>query len=552
MTHTTRSHFFGYRSSSVAALVIAGVCAIAMPALAQWGSDTTNNTVINNSSGEQVQPKVVCTASGRTLIAFFDNTTGGYDVRLQSLTRNGTIEWEMGGILLADRAVSSTVDYDMIVDAAGNAYVAYNDDGGVSGAAQQIVVQKVSPTGQKLWGSAPLMVGTTVSTGTAFKASPKVCVLGDGSVVVGWTANGFSFQRVDNTGNLVGSTTAVTETSRYVALSDIKAVSATEFVAMWIRGSSSSAINSAKALYAQRYTLTGISFAPTWTGTGTATNNGGTPVVVFNATSIQNGYFPTMTLDGAGGVVAGFYEIGGSRNSLVQHVLSTGALRFGAAAPTTGATPSLIRVSGSAVYDAAADVYYTISTQTNSSTQSNYSVFAQKLAANGSRLWGDAGLELRPVSTSQPSFTQAQLRNGGMYGFGLLATGATTGTVNGWGVNADGTSAWFNTINDTFATKARLASAVHPSGYAVVAFTNGSSGSGDVLAQNINTDGTFGNITSGCGPADVNSDGTVDGNDFVAFINAFGAGDLLADINTDGVVDGGDFVLFINDFGAGC
>ncbi len=544
------THAPSYRSLAIAVLAISGVCAAAAPALAQWGADTTTNTIINNSSGEQVQPKVACTASGRTLVSLFDNSTGGYDVRLQSLTSSGTVEWVVGGILLADRAVSSTVDYDLTVDADGNAYVAYNDDGGVSGAAQQIIIQKISPSGQKLWGSSPSFTGAAVSTGTLFKANPKVCVLADNSVVVGWnesvssTITRINFQQVSTGGALINTPAVVTETGHYVALSDMESVGANQFAAMWIRGSGTSAINSAKALYAQRFTLTGSDFLPTW--------NAGNPVIVFNTTSVQNGYFPTLTPDGTGGVVVGFYETGGSRNSLVQHVLSTGALRFAAAAPTTGITTGLIRVSGSAVYDAAADVYYTISTQTNSSSQSSYSVFAQKLSSNGSRLWGDAGLELRPVTTSQPSFTQAQLRSGGMYGFGFLATGATTGTVNGWGVNADGTIAWSSTINNTLATKARLASAVHPSGYAVVAFTNGSTGSGDVLAQNINTDGTFGNITSECGPADVNTDGIIDGNDFTAFINAFGAGESLADINTDGVIDGDDFVLFINGFGAGC
>ena len=53
-------------------------------------------------------------------------------------------------------------------------------------------------------------------------------------------------------------------------------------------------------------------------------------------------------------------------------------------------------------------------------------------------------------------------------------------------------------------------------------------------------------------------DGTVDGSDFVAFINAFGASDSLADVaggvpsGPDGIVDGSDFVAFINAFGAGC
>ncbi len=56
--------------------------------------------------------------------------------------------------------------------------------------------------------------------------------------------------------------------------------------------------------------------------------------------------------------------------------------------------------------------------------------------------------------------------------------------------------------------------------------------------------------------ADVNNDGTVDGNDFTAFINSYGVGDPaidpIADVNLDGVIDGNDFVAFINAFGAGC
>ena len=59
----------------------------------------------------------------------------------------------------------------------------------------------------------------------------------------------------------------------------------------------------------------------------------------------------------------------------------------------------------------------------------------------------------------------------------------------------------------------------------------------------------------GC-TADVNNDGVVDGNDFVAFINSFSVGDVsidpIADVNHDLIIDGNDFVDFINAFGAGC
>jgi len=67
--------------------------------------------------------------------------------------------------------------------------------------------------------------------------------------------------------------------------------------------------------------------------------------------------------------------------------------------------------------------------------------------------------------------------------------------------------------------------------------------------------------------ADVTTDGTIDGSDFIAFINAFGIGDAsidpVADVGggndpsrdaggPDGTIDGTDFIAFINAFAAGC
>jgi len=70
----------------------------------------------------------------------------------------------------------------------------------------------------------------------------------------------------------------------------------------------------------------------------------------------------------------------------------------------------------------------------------------------------------------------------------------------------------------------------------------------------------------GCGLSDLvggdgnpPSDGSVDGNDFTAFLNAFAAADALADLvggdgnpPADGSVDGNDFTAFLNAFAAGC
>jgi trimeric autotransporter adhesin len=80
-------------------------------------------------------------------------------------------------------------------------------------------------------------------------------------------------------------------------------------------------------------------------------------------------------------------------------------------------------------------------------------------------------------------------------------------------------------------------------------------------------------VRQGCSLADIAGnpasgsdcgDGTVDGSDFIAFINSFGIGDATVDpladvagggdtgLDADGVIDGDDFIAFINAFAVGC
>ncbi len=53
-------------------------------------------------------------------------------------------------------------------------------------------------------------------------------------------------------------------------------------------------------------------------------------------------------------------------------------------------------------------------------------------------------------------------------------------------------------------------------------------------------------------PTDVNHDSEVNTLDFLFFLNAWTAGDMLADWNDDGVVNTLDFLEYLNDWVAGC
>ncbi|MFZ4574723.1 MAG: GC-type dockerin domain-anchored protein, partial [Phycisphaerales bacterium] len=51
---------------------------------------------------------------------------------------------------------------------------------------------------------------------------------------------------------------------------------------------------------------------------------------------------------------------------------------------------------------------------------------------------------------------------------------------------------------------------------------------------------------------DFNNDGGVDGDDVIAFFNAWDAGTITADVNQDGAVDGDDVITFFNAWDSGC
>ncbi len=53
-------------------------------------------------------------------------------------------------------------------------------------------------------------------------------------------------------------------------------------------------------------------------------------------------------------------------------------------------------------------------------------------------------------------------------------------------------------------------------------------------------------------PADLNGDGIVDTQDFVAFLGAWSSGDPLADWDENGIIDTRDFIAYLGDWAAGC
>lgn len=476
------------------ALLVAASPALA---LATW----SNPSIIADITGEQVQTKVKTTIDGSTYISWFSSGAGGYDVYLQRLDKDGNEMWPHGGILVADLSNSSTQDYDLAVDNQGNAYLAFQDTRVATITTASIA--KISPAGTPLWGPN----GVNLSNSLAAN-QPKVCVLDDGTVVGGFTGSStITLRRYDTLGNLIGSPFTFSETSRAMTLSDLEAGDGSNVIAMWMRATGSNAVTSNKWLYAQKFSSAN---APLWTGTAASgTVNSGTPVIVFNGNSIQNGTFPSIIPDGNGGFVTSWYETGGSRHAYFEHFNPDGSRKFGSlstanvtsALATVENLPGRIQISASLAYDRWSGTYYVSSDDSSTPTQGNYSIIVQKFDRAGNRQWPTTGtkngITIQPIDGNQKSFQSVQFYGSGALVCNMNYIGSFPVAIYQAALDKDGNEIYgVTTVKDAGITgpnKARLWTTLSPSGDAIAAWTDGPSGSGDVHAVRLGSGGRVGN-----------------------------------------------------------
>ncbi|HUN80623.1 MAG TPA: hypothetical protein VMV81_03855 [Phycisphaerae bacterium] len=519
-------------------------------ALAQWSSNPALNLTLADRSGEQVQPKIRAATDGGAWVSWYDNSTGGYDVYIQRLDKTGVEQFAHNGVLLADRSVSSTVDYGLAVDANNNGLIAFTDDRG----SQHVTAQKVSPAGALMWNG---INGVSLTPASTIGSPPQVAALTDGSSVVIWNGTtspiGTWIQKLDASGapQFAGSGILQNDTQspqRPLEACDVEPGDNGSFIVLFVRCTGTNCVTSNKQLYIQKYDASG---APQW--------NAGAPMALMLSTaSIQTGTFPRFLPDGNGGAVVAWYETGGARNALMQHVLANGTLKFASPISNVGPTnpATRIRVGAGLAYNQSTGDYFVASPETDASTQSQNSLLVQRIDSTGALKWGDSGVTLLAITTlTQPAFVQSQIMDDSVVVYWEQTTSGTTRVVAAARVRTDATVLWNELLaSDGTKDKSRLDSAASACGYGMVAYGNGPSGSVDIQAQNVRQSGLLGNPPTPLG--DMNCDGVVNAEDVAAFSIAlldtaqFAAlypccTTSLADMNGDLNINGGDINAFV-------
>ena len=466
------------RSARSLLLVLVGVLAWVQPCRGQWSGDPGNNLAIADRSGPQVQAKIVARSDGGFYVSWFDDSAGGYDVYLQRLDAAGVELWPHNGVLVADRGYSSTQDYGLAVDTQGNALLAFRDDRG--GVGDEVTVARVTADGLASWGASGVQV-----SGGGDVAMPRIAGTSDGRVVVAWTENGaVRAQKLDSNGAAQwGAGVTLSAPAGAFIVSHLEASDAGSAIVSIVH----SPVFMTNHLLAQK--LASDDGAPRW---------GSEPVVVFDAGSLQMGSFPPFVGDGSGGAVFAWYVNSDPTPTYldvrVQRILANGSEAFihqGAAVSTNDARQ---RVGPSAAFLPATQETVVLWTEMDAN-QTQWGLVGQKLNASGARQWGDSGVEVVPVGGSPiGDIVTLPMCDGGLVAWSE-ELGPGNEPINAACLGATGASAWpapTAQLKTSPTGTWRQAGAIGAHGYAAFTWSDGDTSAADVLAQNVNPDGSLG------------------------------------------------------------
>jgi hypothetical protein len=325
--------------------------------------------------------------------------------------------------------------------------------------------------------------GVTLTNTSAFVAAPKIAGTSDGGAVVAWTQDAsVKVQKLDSAGAaLWGSELTLIPSAGTYSVADLHDAGSDVILSMVHQ--TGAMFWSPKHLVAQKFDAAGTAL---W---------GSVPVSIFDSGSLQIGNYPPFTPDGSGGAVFAWYGTS-PLQCYAQHVLSNGLKAFPNNQIASFNT-SQVRVDPSVAYDASSDTTYLFWTEQNPG-QSQCGLSGQKFNSIGDRQWTNQGATLIPVGGPEIRQVKTLLSGAGVFVFWTHIPGFGNDTLHGAHVNSSGA---FDIgpfdVSSPSSVKSRLDADTGTTGQMILAWSDQRFDGGDILAQNINPDGSLGSSEVG-------------------------------------------------------
>ncbi|MBK8981468.1 MAG: T9SS type A sorting domain-containing protein [Ignavibacteria bacterium] len=455
----------------------------------QWSSDSTVNLMVSDLNGDQALPKISLTSDGGCYISWFDNRSGSYAVYLQKLNSSGVKQFQNDGILISGNPQSSSlVDWDMITDNADNAVIVFTDTR--NGSSINPFAYRISPSGNFLWGNNGVALAGDAGT---YQANPKVIQTSDSNFVITWvyssSPNKIAFQKLSPAGaKLWGADPVYFEggaSENYTFPSLVRSDNGS-VIALW-SGYTGPFINPGNYRLYSRKISSGA--ATVWQDT------------VYSLGGVLGFFVPKIFSDGNNGALYVWQDdrnLSNLQSSYVQHISSAGVRNF----PLNGSEAS--QSAGNNKFDAwashmsATGETYLIFRMANSN-QSQFAVYGQKLSASGDRQWGNDGREFLPFGQNSMERLLVLTRDTSIvFSFNESIFGSANNQIRYFSSDRNGNIGWggyIHYLSSVSSEKLRLTGVINSSGMSMLAWSDRRQDGGGIYAQNINSNGSLGNLT---------------------------------------------------------
>ncbi|MFZ4522355.1 MAG: hypothetical protein ACOYNC_11660 [Bacteroidales bacterium] len=466
-------------------LLLVSFCLLSLHGVSQWSTNPAVNNVICSLSGEQAIPKIATCSNGDTYIGYFSNEGGNYNVRLQRLDALGNILWAPNGILISSNPQETWLtDWDMTCDAANHAILAFND---IRTGNTNVVAYRISPAGAFVWGANGIML----SNSTAFNAAPKVVATPAGNLVFAWSAETvIIMQKLNPSGALLWGSAGITLSSaNTLSWPQLMPVGTDEVILKYFNDSGPPNAPT-RHVFAQRYN-----------SAGTAVWGSAAPISLAGGISAWTQIFPFIN-DGSDGFYIAWHDDRDNNmraSVFVQHVSSAGVVLY----PSNGVEVS--NLSGMNHYypqlalpPGSSDVFVYWNEMV--SNQDQWGIFGQKINSTGSLQWGSGGMTFIPVSTTNVYPYEARNSPTDMVLIYEEYSNAINGTIKAMRISPSGAFLWTPAQKDICTVSSEK---IHPvvnefgNNQWIVAWEDTRSGNSDIVAQNIQLDGSLGPAFSG-------------------------------------------------------
>lgn len=458
----------------------------------QWPSDPLNNLQITDMSGEQVLPKIAVCSNGDLYVAWFSNESGNYNVRLQLLDKDGNMLWAPNGILVSDHEqMTWLTDWDMAVDTANFAVLTFQD---IRTGENNPVAYRISPEGEMMWG----IDGISLSNNANFEPSPKVCTTDAGNAVFAWQseASGGSeihLQKIAADGQTQwGNGIVFSSPSLAYTYPFLRPATDDEVFLIWHK-QSGPAWAPNRGLYVQLLDANGNSV---WEN----------DLEIY--TPVASGAVITLQLanDYNGGIVFAWYynDVGTHFNCKVQHMDGSGNLSL----PANGVLVSTF-MNRNHMYPAPAFLPETqeivVYFSEQDLNQNQRGLYAQKFDLAGNRLWTDQGKQLIALSNNDYSLPVASgLDDKAICIYQAYEYLNNDSKIQAVMLDTEGNYVWedeFVDMSTYQSSKLHMVMTDFYFGQWAAIWEDERNGGRDIYAQNIQKDGTLGEVITSLHPS---------------------------------------------------